>query len=89
MNYDDWKTTTPEDHAHVGDCHCAHCHDYHIAQNTVVENAIDFRIKCCMTELSEWKSVGKVCDKHPEAYFEPATKEKAAFCEECDLGVKP
>lgn len=69
---------------------CQECHEWHLIGSEVIGNALDSAADypCCVAEFEEMKRTGKVCATHPRAYFEPATHEHAAYCEDCPE-VKP
>jgi len=79
MNYDRWKTRTPKEDEHLPECNCGPCHAHHIEMGMVVINATlhpkDYQ--CCVDEMEEWKTEGKVCPRHPFSYAEPG------YCEAC------
>jgi hypothetical protein len=83
--YDKWLTTTPADRGHAPECNCDRCHQAHIDESMVEENAESHDYKCCIEQLEDWVGRGKRCGNHPKSYFEPAEKGKLAYCEECDL----
>lgn len=84
--YDRWLTTTPEDRAHLPECNCEPCHEWHISEGMVEDNAIEAPqdYQCCVDQLDLWIETGKRCKTHPKAYFEPATKTEPAHCEGCE-----
>lgn len=84
--YERWQNP-PDVHEEDG---CETCHAWHHEQSEVVANALDFpkQFLCCVAEFEEMKAAGKVCVVHPRAYFEPATSEHLAYCEDCPE-VKP
>lgn len=83
--YDKWLTTTPEDKGHAPECNCDRCHQAHIDEDMVEDNAEGPDFQCCIDQLDGWIADGKRCGKHPKSYFEPAEGGKPAYCEECDL----
>jgi len=84
--YDRWLTTTPEDRAHPSECNCEKCHEWHIDEGMVIENAVDWGIdfQCCVDEFDLMVEKKQACRTHPKSYFEPATKTEPAHCEGCE-----
>ena len=48
-------------------------------------NPVQDRSYCemCVVLFNFMVEDGKLCGQHPESYFEKATKEKGAYCEQC------
>jgi len=65
------------------ECHCEECHAWHVEEGMVLDNAGSPDFPCCTEQLEEWFETGERCRKHPKAYAEAKTKDKPAFCEEC------
>lgn len=82
MSYDAWLTHTPLDDEHEYECNCEECHRYHL-ENDFIDRAKDSEFVCCQDEVEVLISKGKLCAKHPESYFEPATEGHKAYCERC------
>ena len=78
-NFDRWLTTTPEDRAHKDTCNCEQCHQKHIDDGVVLDNALSFPLdyQCCVDEVEGKIDAGEMCEIHPRSYCEPG------YCEAC------
>lgn len=83
--YDRWQEPNSK---HTGDCECSGCHNIHIEENLVQENALDYNMGCCQEQMEDWFQSGKKCRKHPRSAVTDATAETnfQRLCDWCLLG---
>lgn len=64
---------------------CESCHSEHVSENMVYQNATEWpaQFPCCVSELEDMKADGRICMKHPTAYFEPAGSGGSVTCLKC------
>ena len=84
MSYDSWLTTTPADRAHPSECNCEKCHEWHVEDDQVFDNAIDAPqdFQCCVDHLEGWEADGLVCRKH-RRHLDQFKENGPLACEEC------
>lgn len=85
--YDRWQNP-PESKCRL-ECNCEQCHDRHVREHKFIDNALDTPsdYQCCVNELNDRIYEGKLCGKHPRAYFESnsgKTGKPVVYCEGCD-----
>lgn len=70
MSYDNWKTTTPADRAHIEECICDACHESHIENGLVSKQFESPDYECCEIEMFKWISQGIWCAEcNSDAYM--------------------